>query len=213
MVGTSTVRDITPFSILANSEIVMRHYPVPLMGVALSAIVLTALPARAQSGMDHASHAAMNGAPAAPAGQDAFAALSAIVAMLEADSTTDWSKVNIEALRQHLLVMNDVTLGAKAVQTAVPGGARIDVTGEGRVGESIRAMLHAHAPQLEQLGLRASVEDIPRGARLTVTAATAGDVKTVAKIRGLGFMGLLTLGAHHAQHHLALARGEAMSHR
>jgi len=90
----------------------------------------------------------------------------------------------------------------------------MDVTGDGRVTASIRAMLHAHAPELDRMGLyKTAVEDIPGGARLTVTAADPADAKTVAKIRGLGFIGLLTLGAHHAQHHLALARGEAMSHR
>jgi len=193
----------------------MRHLSIHLAGLTLASIVIAAVPARAQNGMDHASHrAAMSATSAAPGGQDAYAAIAAIVALLEADSTTDWSKVNIEALRQHLLVMNDVTLGARTVQTPVTGGARMDVTGEGRVGESIRAMLHAHAPELERMGLyRATVQDIPRGARLTVTAADTQDAKTVAKIRGLGFMGLLTLGAHHAQHHVALARGEAMSHR
>ena len=110
--------------------------------------------------------------------------------------------------------MNDVTLGARSAQVSVAGGARMDVTGDGRVAASIRAMLHAHAPELERIGLyKATVEDIPRGARLTVTAADPADAKTVAKIRGLGFIGLLTLGAHHAQHHIALSRGETMSHR
>ena len=91
-------------------------------------------------GMDHARHAATMGAQAtAPAGQDAFAAIAAVVAALDADSTTDWSKVNIEALRRHLIAMNDVTVGARAVQTAIAGGARLDVTGDGRVTASIRA--------------------------------------------------------------------------
>jgi hypothetical protein len=177
----------------------------------LVATTVSATIAAAQSGMDHSAHMA---AAASPAGQDAYATIAAVIAVLEADSTTDWSKVNIEALRQHLLVMNDVTLGARSVQTPVAGGARMDVTGEGRVAESIRAMLHAHAPQLDAMQIyRTKVEDIPGGARLTVTAANPADAKTAAKIRGLGFMGLLTLGAHHAQHHVALARGEAMSHK
>ena len=158
----------------------------------------------------------MSSAPtsAAPLGQDAYATLAAIVAALEADSTTDWSKVSIEALRQHLIVMNDVTLGARTQQSTVPGGARMDVTGDGRVAASIRAMLHAHAPMLETLGMfRATVSDIPGGVRLTVTAADPNDERTAMKIRALGFSGLLTLGAHHTQHHMALARGEAMAHR
>lgn len=176
--------------------------------------------AQAQStgGMDHSRHAAMMGgqspgAAPAPAGQDAFAAISAVVAALEADSTTDWSKVNIEALRRHLVAMNDVTLGARVAQTATAGGARMDVTGDGRVTASIREMLRAHAPQLDGLGIyRATVEEIPGGARLTVTAADARDTKTIAKIRGLGFAGLLTQGAHHEAHHIALARGTPMAH-
>lgn len=181
-------------------------------GVSLALSMGIRLPARAQSpaGMDHSSH--MGSAPsAAPAGQDAYAALAAIVAALEADSTTDWTKVNIEALRQHLIAMNDVTLGARSRQTDVPGGARMEVTGDGRVAESIRSMLHSHAKMLNGLGpYRSTVDDIPGGVRFTVTASDPRDTKTVAKIRGLGFSGLLTLGAHHAQHHLALARGQTM---
>jgi len=193
----------------------MRRSTHSITAVAILALAVTALPGLAQRGMDHSRHGAVTaGASSVPAGQDAFAAIAGIIAQLEADSTTDWSKVNVEALRQHLVVMNDVTLGARSVQASVAGGARMDVTGDGRVAASIRAMLHAHAPELERTGLyKATVEDIPRGARLTVTAADPSDAKTVAKIRGLGFIGLLTLGAHHAQHHLALARGEAMSHR
>ena len=182
----------------------------------VASVAPAAAHAQTPGGMDHASHAAMMGGAtkSMPAGQDAYATIAAVIAALEADSTTDWSRVNIEALRQHLIVMNDVTLGARSVQSPVDAGARMDVTGQGRVAESIRAMLHAHARELEAMGAyRATVEDIPSGARLTVTASNPRDGATVAKIRGLGFMGLLTLGDHHAQHHMALARGAAMNHR
>jgi hypothetical protein len=178
------------------------------------ALVSTTSVAAAQNmgGMDHASHA-MGTKAATPAGQDAYATISAIVAQLEADSTTDWSKVDIEALRQHLIVMNDVTLRARAQQSTVPGGARMDVTGDGKVAESIRAMLHAHATMLAGMGpYRTTVTDIPGGVRFVVTAANPQDQQTVARIRGLGFAGLLTLGDHHAAHHLALARGQPMMH-
>jgi hypothetical protein len=36
-------------------------------------------------------------------GQDAFGAVQEIVRMLEADPETDWSKVDLEVLRQHLI--------------------------------------------------------------------------------------------------------------
>jgi hypothetical protein len=182
---------------------------------ALSTAALCPSALAAQGGMDHSKHAehmAMPASSAMPAGQDVFAAVSAVVAKLEADSTTDWSKVNIEALRRHLIAMNDVALGASVVQTEIPGGARMEITGEGRVAESIRAVFTAHAPELAAMGTyRASVESIPRGVRLVVTAADPNDAHTAAKIRGLGFMGLWTLGSHHEPHHLALARGQSMS--
>ena len=171
-------------------------------------------PGRAQSAMDHASHAGASSAGAIPPGQAAYATMAAIVAMLEADSTTDWSKVNIEALRQHLIVMNEVTIGARARQTSIPGGASMDVTGDGHVAGSIRTMLRNHSAMLAMEGpYRTSVDDIPGGVRWVVTAANPGDARTVAKIRGLGFAGLLTLGDHHTPHHIALARGEPMMHR
>jgi hypothetical protein len=173
-------------------------------------------PARAQNAgaVDHSAHARASSPTAIPPGQAAYATMAAIVAMLEADSTTDWSKVNIEALRQHLIVMNEVVLGARARQTSVPGGAAMDVTGDGRVAESIRTMLRNHSTMLARMGpYRTSVDDIPGGVRWTVTAADSNDARTVAKIRGLGFAGLLTLGDHHTPHHTALARGEPMMHR
>jgi hypothetical protein len=59
-------------------------------------------------------------------------------------------------------------------------------------------MLIPHATELDQmLGLAAKTEVIPGGMRLTVKARDAEDAKTVARVRGLRFIGLLTLGAHH----------------
>lgn len=58
-------------------------------------------------------------------GQSAFAAIQEIVAMLEADPKTDWSKVDIEALRQHLIDMNNVTLGAVVTANRTPAEPRV----------------------------------------------------------------------------------------
>lgn len=149
----------------------------------------------------------------AQAGQDTYAAIAEVVRLLEADPATDWSRVNLEALRRHLIDMNEVTLRAVARSTPVPGGLRIEVTGEGATIGSIRRMVGAHTPMLDQMpAYRATSEDVPGGMRLTVVAEATGEGATEAKIRGLGFIGLLTVGAHHARHHLALARGDAMAH-
>jgi hypothetical protein len=72
-------------------------------------------------------------------------------------------------------------------------------------------MVIPHSAELDQMpGLAAKTEPIPGGVRLTVTARDPEDAKAVARVRGLGFIGLLALGAHHQPHHLAMARGQAM---
>ncbi len=139
-------------------------------------------------------------------GQDAFGAIQEIVQILEADPGTDWSKVNLEALRQHLIDMNEVTLKAAAEAAPVDGGLAIKVTGSGRTLAAIRRMIPAHAAAINgRNGWSAKTAPLPDGVLLTVTAA---DPKEVQHIRGLGFIGLLTSGEHHQPHHLAMAKGE-----
>ncbi|MEO7358844.1 MAG: hypothetical protein ABI120_00855 [Gemmatimonadaceae bacterium] len=70
-------------------------------------------------------------------------------------------------------------------------------------------MVGAHAPMLEARGgWRATTALIPGGLRFTVLASNPRDSATVTRIRGLGFIGLMMQGAHHAEHHLAIAKGE-----
>jgi hypothetical protein len=139
-------------------------------------------------------------------GQDAFGAIQEIVRLLEADPATDWSKINLEALRQHLIDMNDVTLKADAVQKPVDGGLEIAVTGSGRTLAAIQRMVPAHARELDKIkGWSAKATPLPDGVLLTVTS---GDAKEIQHIRGLGFIGLLVSGGHHQPHHLAMAKGE-----
>ena len=61
---------------------------------------------------DHAEMQGISTIPMLP-GQDAFGAIQEIVHILDADPKTDWSKVDLEALRQHLIDMNEVTLHAE----------------------------------------------------------------------------------------------------
>lgn len=83
------------------------------------------------------------GAAGAPtmAGQDAFGTIQEIVQMLQADPATDWSKVNIGALREHLIDMNEVTLHAAASERMLDNGIEIAVTGEGRTLTAIKRMV------------------------------------------------------------------------
>jgi hypothetical protein len=157
-----------------------------------------------QSGMSHESQSG----PTQP-GQAAFAAISEIVKILEADSATDWSKINIEALRAHLADMDRVTLHARVGTRQVDGGLAMEVTGDAEVAAAINRMVVPHAAMLDQMSaFRATTTPVAGGTRLTVTARDPGDATTVARIRGLGFAGLLVQGDHHTVHHLMLAKGQ-----
>jgi hypothetical protein len=150
----------------------------------------------------------MGGALTTPTmpGQDAFGAIQEVVRILDADPKTDWSKVNLEALRQHLIDMNEVTLESDAVAKPIDGGLEVTVTGNGRTLVAIQRMIPAYAQTVNGLnGWTVKAETLPNGALLTVTAT---DPKEAQHIRGLGFIGLLASGSHHQPHHLAMAKGE-----
>jgi hypothetical protein len=160
--------------------------------------------------MMHGADAPADGAPLLP-GQDAFGAIQEIVRILEADPSTDWSKVDLERLRQHLIDMNEVTLKARIAQRPVDGGFEATVTGTGRTLDALRRMVPAHLHEIETSGLdgwRPHVRDVPSGVIVTVTTA---DPTAVARLRALGFIGVLASGPHHQAHHLAMAQGR-MAH-
>ena len=152
---------------------------------------------------------AMTGRAPMQPGQQAFGTFAEVVRLLDADPSTDWSAVDLERLRRHLVDMDEVVMRAAVTQTPVPGGLAMDVTGTGRTEQAILAMVVPHARELDRLpAYAAKTEPIQGGVRLTVTAKSAGDAKAVARLRGLGFIGLLTEGGHHGPHHLAMARGD-----
>ena len=166
--------------------------------------------------MDHAAHSKALAACAAAAlptipAQAAFAAIGQVVSILKADAATDWSKVNIEALRQHLIDMDDVTMRSIVKQRNVPGGVEAEASGTGRTIGAIQRLAGNHVRMLAQGGdYQTSVVNTASGARVVFTAKHAADTLMVRRIRGLGFTGILTEGDHHARHHLAIARGEAV---
>jgi hypothetical protein len=180
----------------------------------LGSAALLGVGAAAQDMQDH-DMAGMHQPQAAGAlsetGQSAFAAIAEATRTLDADPRTDWSKADIEALRDHLVDMDNVTMRADVKAAPIPGGARFTVTSsDPRVAGSIGRMVGMHAAMANaEGGEKSAVEAIPGGMALTVTGARAADA---ARIRGLGFFGLLTEGVHHQRHHLMLAKGESMPH-
>ena len=128
--------------------------------------------------------------------------------MLEADPKTDWSKVDLEALRQHLIDMNDVTLQRRVpIAKPIDGGLEIAVTGSGRTLAAIQRMVPAHAAEIN--GLNGwSAKTAPLGQRRAAARSRPAIRRKSQHIRGLGFIGILVSGSHHQPHHLAMAKGE-----
>lgn len=171
---------------------------------AFSASVATAQDHQHTPGMQYPASAAQP----KEGGQSAFGAIAEVVKLLDADPHTDWSKVNIEALRQHLVDMDEVTLRAAVRSEPVEGGAAFIVTGSGRTLDAIRRMTRSRAATGTPDGaVRMSVSDVDGGVRFVALAGNPADARAVARIRGLGFIGVVSLGDHHAPHHLGIANG------
>lgn len=139
-------------------------------------------------------------------GQGAFAALSEVVRVLEADPDTDWDQVDLAGLRAHLVDMDRLVSDTIVEETELPDGLSTMATGDADTLATIRRMVPAHAAQLAQDD-RWTVEavDAENGVELRVTS---GDPSVVARIRGLGFFGLMASQDHHREHHMMMARGE-----
>lgn len=181
------------------------------MSLATSAAV-AATPSAAQHA-DHSGHAGhvmaapgTSGIPSEP-GDGSFAAIIEIVAMLSADPDTDWTRVDIAGLREHLVDMNQLVTGASVRSEPLANGLRMRIDTSGRAGEAASRMVPAHAPfLLAETGWHSEVVAEEDTIVWTVTTTDAG---AVARIRALGFFGLMAIGNHHRMHHMAMARGEA----
>ncbi len=155
----------------------------------------------------HTQHANQSTQSAAPkeAGQAAFAAIAEIVAILESDPKTDWSKVNISGLRDHLMDMEAVTTGARVTTEKTSTGSVFSITGSQRTVTAAQTMVLAHAKVLNQTtSWKASAQTTATGVNLTIEADTA---KERQKLNALGFFGIMATGAHHQKHHFAMAKG------
>ena len=159
--------------------------------------------------MDHAMHAqgqALQGTILTEPGQGAFAALSEVVRVLEADPDTDWGQVDLAGLRAHLVDMDHLVSDTIVVETALPDGISAFATGDADTVASLRRMVPAHAAQLAQDDRwTASAIETEDGVELRVTSR---DPSVVARIQGLGFFGLMASQDHHREHHLMIALGE-----
>lgn len=141
------------------------------------------------------------------AGQDAFGTIQEVIRRLEQDPHTDWNNVNLEALRQHLLDMQDMTLNVDVLkQQPIEHGLQMTVKATTpRAQQALQRVFQAHPEQLKrESGWTLTVQQNQDTFTLTATTAKPEEI---AKIRGLGYIGLMAYGHHHQTHHWLMATG------
>lgn len=160
-----------------------------------------------EDGTDHAAHSQNHQSSVlTEPGQGAFAALSEVVQVLEADPETDWAQVDLSGLRMHLVDMDRLISDTVLTETELPDGLSALATGGAETIAALRRMVPAHAAQLAMDDRwNVTARETETGAELRVTSS---DPALVAQIRGLGFFGLMASQDHHREHHLMMALGE-----
>ncbi|MEW7008457.1 MULTISPECIES: hypothetical protein [unclassified Lentilitoribacter] len=177
-----------------------------LLAVTVSAISGFALATSMNNRDTHQGHGSDTASLPTETGQSAFAAIAEIVSILDENPETNWSKVNIAALREHLVDMNALTLDANVEVIETEDSIEFIVTGHGNILRAAQNMVPAHARELSKMKEWNAVGEVTsNGARLMIETP---DQETFAKTKALGFFGLMATGAHHQPHHLGMATGQ-----
>ncbi|MFV2052365.1 hypothetical protein [Aliiroseovarius sp. YM-037] len=167
----------------------------------LALLLLIAAPAQAQH--THGNHGS---ADVTETGQAQFASIAEIVTVIRDDPSTDWARVDIQALRDHLVDMDNVTTRSMVAVEEADASVIFTITGDAEVAQSIQNMVTAHTPMLAaETGWSVASALVADGAMMTITVS---DDEQRHQVLGLGFYGVMTIGAHHQQHHLMIAKGD-----
>ncbi len=145
--------------------------------------------------------------PIIMSGNEIFGAIQEVIDKLEADPSTDWSKVDLESLRQHLLDMKAFTEEVTVVsQNPYENGIEIKVQPETqRAANSLKKVFKMHPAMLKkEKGWDMTTKEEDDKWIIIVTTPKANEVE---KIRALGYIGILAEGAHHQLHHWMIATG------
>lgn len=166
--------------------------------------------------MEHQSHSelmntsnSIQSLPKEP-GQSAFAAIAEIVSLLSDDPATDWTKVDIPRLRNHLVDMELVTTEAQVERELSDTGIVYSINGTARTRLAIQTMVPAHANELNK-STDWNVETATTGTGATMKLSPKSDEDRM-QVQALGFFGVMATGAHHQAHHFAMAKGEMHGH-
>jgi hypothetical protein len=110
-------------------------------------------------------------------GQAQFAAIAKIVTLLRDDPETDWTQIDIKALRDHLVDMDNVTTKASAERTVDGLTVTFVITGDDLVTASIQRMVLAHSPMLQRSSEWTVIaEEQNGGATMLVRVSSDGEL-------------------------------------
>lgn len=159
-------------------------------------------------GHDHHMHHMQEKAPLESPGNAVFGAIREVIEKLEADPATDWSKVDLEGLRRHLVDMLNFTVNVDVpVQKPIEKGfeAVVKPTTPDAL-ESLKRVFAAHPSQLKH-ETNWDMTAVRKDDSFVVTVTTEKP-EEVAKVRGLGYIGVMAIGSHHFYHHWMMATGQ-----
>jgi hypothetical protein len=197
-------------SFITKNKLIIAGFIVSAIGVTGIALAKTTIMDHSAMNQNKMMHSKMindkkSSMPVLEPGQSAFAAIAEIVAKLESNPNTNWNVVDIKGLREHLRDMNVVTIDAVTVAKEIDGGMQFTVTGGVDVKSSIRRMTLAHATFMNNVnGWEYKAKKVDGGAVVTVLVPP----QDKAKIKALGFFGMIASGSHHQLHHWKMALGQ-----
>ncbi len=145
-------------------------------------------------------------------GTDLFATVQEVIRKLEANPDTDWSKVNLEVLREHLRDMFEFSYNVDVIsQQSIEQGVKIKVKPTtARAKKALAKVLSAHPMMLKmETGWNMQSQQQNDYYEITVTTTNPNEID---KIRGLGYIGMLAYGNHHQPHHWSMATGQDPHH-
>jgi len=147
--------------------------------------------------------------PLTEPGNDIFGTIQETISALEADPATNWEKVDIEALRRHLLDMKAFTEEVEVLNKKdLSKGVQFLVHPQNKRAQLALKHLFAMHPSMlkKEKGWDMNTRLQQNGNWLV--SCTSTNPEDVAKIRALGYIGLIAEGAHHQLHHWMIATGK-----
>lgn len=169
-------------------DLYMRPRVLPAIIPTIVLAVATPLSAQHANHSGHSDHGSPGSAPAilpTEPGDGGFAAIAEIVSILVEDPDTDWSRVDIDGLRSHLVDMNQLVVGARVRSERLPDGLRLRIGTAGRAGAAASRMVPAHGPVLaSETGW---LSEVAHSGDEIVWTVTGNSEQGAARIQALGF--------------------------